>query len=209
MLTGLVLLGTVLSFLLVVSIFIIASFAVVMLFAFLQRKGMSQMQGAFKAAATEVGGHYVEARFLSYPRIDGAYRKRRFEIRVESNGEDDPDTVIRVWHKGRKMPEIKVRKRTALTGLESAFFGLSGFREVDIGPGLRSQFIAWAKEGGADARDIAIDMGRGLLALQLNVRISVMGDVMNMKRDGYLNDKDSIVRILNILNDIAERIERM
>lgn len=192
----------------VASVLLFLAFIVVLGF-FIFRRSKNAFKKALRSVALETGCSYDEGGCLRSPKVSGMFRNRN--IIVDSytehhGGDNDSSTTytrIQVNHNGRLFGEIDIYPET----LFSAIGKKLGMQDIQTGnPEFDKAFIV--KGGNEGMVRSILDMEVQQKLLKLKPAVHVYPDRVYTRRRGYIKDKKLLTDLVNLMVDVAERVEK-
>lgn len=193
----------------VASILAFIAFIVLLGFVFSTRSKRA-FRNALKSTALETGCSYDAGGCLRSPKVSGMFRNRNILIDAytEHHGGDDDRstryTRIQANHNGRLPGEIDVYPATFFSAIGKKL----GMQDIQIGnPEFDKTFIVKGGDEGM-VRGI-LDMDAQQKLLKLKPAVHIHPDKVCTRTVGYIKDKKTLMELVNLMADLAERAERV
>jgi len=158
----------------------------------------------------EVGGELKKGGLLDNPSLAGEYRGRKFLIdsftRTTQNYDQENVTTyyqrMQVWHKGKFKGEISVQRETLFSGLSK----MMGVQDIKIG---NEEFdkLFMVKGSEEQVRKL-LDSSLQQKLVSMKMSFNLYPDKVYFETATTLNEKDKIRAVLDLLSEIADRVEK-
>jgi hypothetical protein len=194
---------------LAIPVFFIAIIALVIWFALKQR---GKYEAALKALAQELGGEFKKGSISSSPTLSGEFEGRKFFIDTFTRTRRDMDNRnetsyymrIQLWHKGSVKGEIAIYREGLFSGLGKAL----GAQDIQVG---NEEFDKAFMVKGEDEKQVKsiLDSDLQQKFLQDKTALSILSDRVYFEYGVHIDDKEKIKKILRLMNDVAEKVEKL
>lgn len=176
------------------------------LIIFLATRGRRKFRKTLENLASNLGCSYRKGGWLSSPHVEGEYKGRRILVDTftQDSGEDNSTTYtrVRVWHKGSLSGDISVYRE----GLLSKVGKVLGVQDIQLGnPTFDQEFVVKGKNV-LEVKSL-LDVEAQHRLLELKIPLTIRPDVVYFDQTGYVNDKERLLGVINLMVWLAEKAE--
>jgi hypothetical protein len=160
----------------------------------------------FKETAQAIGLQYAAGGWIESPSASGQYRGKKVILDTFQKGSGKHRQVFtrfQVFHKASISGDIVLEPENAITWIGKKL----GAEDVHVGnKAFDDQYMVVSSDQAEAKSLLDLDMQQKIMEMRISLRVTP--NYVGHEEGGYLYDKERIIKLTNLLVDLAERLER-